>query len=127
MAAPTVHLLETASFGATTFPDAQAASIDEGGSVAEYTTAGATDVKLVGVDRRAATVQVTVLGYYATPEIGDAGALTLTMKARAEGKGTTGAAVTKTWPNAVCTGKGSGPTIEGSPSYSLTFRAHAAP
>lgn len=127
MAAPVVHMLSSATFATVAIPDAQSATIDEGGSVAEFISAEDADVKLVGVDRIAATVVVNVLGYNASPAIGATGALTLAVKPRAEGKGVTGSAVNIAFANAVCTGKSSGPVIEGSPSYSITFRAHAAP
>lgn len=127
MAAPTVHLLVSATFATVAIPDPQSASIDDGGSVSEYVSADDADVKLVAVDRIAATVVVNCLGYNATPAVGDAGALALVLKARAEGKGTTGSPVNVTYANAVCTGKSSGPVIEGSPTYNISFRAHAAP
>jgi len=133
MAAPTVHLLNSATFtppspgSPIVFADAQSASIDEGGQVSEYTSAAATDVQLIAVDRIAATVTLTLLSYLDAPAVGDPGSLSIELKARAEGKGTAGAAVTKTWGKAVCTGKGLGPVIEGTPSYTITFRCHAAP
>lgn len=127
MAAPVVHLLSSATFATVAIPDAQSATVDEGGSVAEYVSADDPDVKLVAVDRIAATVTVNCLGYNASPAIGAAGALTLAVKPRAEGKGVGGTAVDISFAHAVCTGKSSGPIIEGSPTYSFTFRAHAAP
>lgn len=127
MAAPVVHLLSSASFAATAIPDVQSASIDDGGTVSEYVSADDADVKLVAVDRIAATVVVNCLGYNASPAVGAAGALSLVLKPRAEGSGVVASPVTITYPNAVCTGKSSGPVIEGSPTYSLSFRAHAAP
>ena len=127
MPAPTVHLLSSATFASTAIAGAQSASIDEGGSVQEYATADDPDVQLVAVDRIAATVTVTALTYAAAPAIGATGALAIAIKARAEGKGVTGAATNISFANAVCTGRGSGPVIEGSPSYTYTFRAHAAP
>jgi len=127
MAAPAVHLLVSATFATVAIADVQSATIDEGGSAQEYVSADSPNVKLVGVDRIAATVTVVKLGYSASPAVGDAGALALVVKARAEGKGTTGSDVTISFANAVCTSKSAGPVIEGSPTYSLTFRAHAAP
>jgi hypothetical protein len=127
MAAPTVHMLSSATFAAAAIPDVQSATVDDGGSVAEFVSADDADVKLVAVDRIAATVVVNVLGYNAAPAVGDAGALTLVVKPRAEGKGVTASPTSISYANAVCTGKSSGPVIEGSPSYSITFRAHAAP
>lgn len=127
MAAPVVHLLSSATFDAVDIPDVQSATVDEGGSVVDFVSADSADVKLTAVDRIAANVTVTCLGYNAAPAVGDTGALTINVKARAEGKGITGAAVPITFPNAVCTGKSSGPVIEGSPTFSISFRAHAAP
>jgi hypothetical protein len=125
-----VHLLSSATHGVTAIADVQSASIDEGGSAQEYITADDPDVQLVAVDRIAATVTVTKLGYSATPAIGDVAAspgLTLVLKPRAEGKGVTASPVNIVFAKAVCTGKGSGPTIEGSPSYTITFRCYPAP
>ena len=127
MAAPLVHLLSSATFAAAAIPDAQSASIDDGGNVSEYVSADDPDVKLVAVDRIAATVVVNCLGYNVSPAVGAAGVLSLVLKPRAEGKGVQASPLTVTYPNAVCTGKSSGPTVEGSPTYSFTFRAHAAP
>lgn len=127
MAAPTVHMLSSATFATVAIPDVQSATIDEGGSVAEFISADDADVKLVGVDRIAATVVVNVLGYNASPAIGAAGALALVLKPRAEGSGVVASPLTVSFANAVCISKSAGPVIEGSPSYSITFRAHAAP
>lgn len=127
MAAPTVHLLSSASFATVAISDAQSATIDESGTVQDYVAADSANVKLTAVDRIAATVSVVCLSYHASPAVGDTGALSLNVTPRAEGKGVTGAPVTVSWPNAVCTGKQGGPVIEGNPSYTLTFRAHAAP
>jgi len=127
MAAPTVHLLASATFNGAAIADAQSATIDESGTVQDYVAAESADVKLTAVDRIAANVSVVCLSYAASPAVGDVGALVLNVKARAEGKGVTGSDVPIQWPNAVCTGKQGGPVIEGSPTYTLTFRAHAAP
>lgn len=127
MAAPTVHMLSSASFDAAALPDVQSATIDDGGNVAEFVSADSPDVKLVAVDRIAATVVVNMLGYVAAPGVGDTGALELVLNPRAEGKGVVASPVTVTYPNAVCTSKSAGPVIEGSPTYNITFRAHAAP
>jgi hypothetical protein len=127
MAAPTVHLLSSASFAAVAIPDVQSATIDDGGNVVDFVSADDADVKLTAVDRIGANVVVNCLGYNAAPAVGDAGALSLVLKPRVEGKGVTGSGVTVSYANAVCTGKSSGPVIEGSPTYSISFRAHAAP
>lgn len=127
MAAPVVHMLSSALFATVAIPDAQSATVDEGGSVSEYVSAEDADVKLVAVDRIAASVVVNCLGYNVSPAVGDAGVLTINVKPRAEGKGVTGSAVPITFANAVCTGKSSGPVIEGNPTYNISFRAHAAP
>jgi len=125
-----VHLLSSATEGVTPILDVQSASIDEGGSAQEYITADDPDVQLVAVDRIAATVTITKLGYAAAPNIGDVAAapgLTLVLKPRAEGRGVVASPVSIIFPKAVLVGKGSGPSIEGSPSYTLTFRCYAAP
>lgn len=127
MAAPVVHMLVSATFATVAIPDAQSVAGDEGGSVQDFVSADSPNVKLSAVDRIGANFSVNCLGYNAAPAVGDAGALVLVLKARAEGKGTTGSDVTITYANAVCTGKGIGPVIEGSPTYSISFRAHAAP
>jgi hypothetical protein len=127
MAAPTVHLLSSATFATAAIPDVQSATIDDGGNVVEYVSADSASVKLIAVDRICATVVVTCLGYNVSPAVGDAGALSLVLKPRAEGKGVQASPTTVAYANAVCTGKSSGPVIEGSPTYSITFRAHAAP
>lgn len=127
MAAPTVHLLTAASFATVAIADAQSATIDESGTVQDYVAAESADVKLTAVDRIAANVSVVCLSYAASPAVGDTGALSLSVKPRAEGKGVTGSAVNIAWTNAVCVGKQAGPVIEGSPTYTLNFRAHAAP
>lgn len=126
MAAPLVHMLVTpCTFKTVAIADPISAQFDEGGNVNEYTNIDSTDVELVGVDRRAQTVVVNTQGYDNVNEIGDAGALVLTMKARAEGKGTTGTAITKTFSKAVVVNKSAGPVIEGTPTYNITFRCHA--
>lgn len=127
MAAPVVHLLSSASHGGNAIAAPISASIEEGGSVQEYVTADDPDVQLVAVDRIAATVTIVALTYSATPAIGATGAMALALKPRVEGKGVSGTAVNISFANAVCTGRSAGPTIEGSPSYSYTFRCHAAP
>lgn len=127
MAAPTVHQLISATFATVAIADPISVSEDEGGSVVEFGGADSPNLKLVSVERIGATVTVTKAGYAAAPAIGDAGVLEYVMKARASGKGTTGAPVTRNWAVAICTGKSSGPTIEGTPTYSLTFRCHATP
>jgi len=127
MAAPTIHLLSSASFAASAISDPISASIEDGGSVQEYVSADSAFIKLVAVDRIGATVTVTSTKFAPTPAVGDTGALALVLTARAEGKGVTGTPVNITYANAVCTGRSSGPVIEGSPSYAFTFRAHAAP
>jgi len=125
MAAPIVHLLSSATFAAVAIADVQSASIDEGGSVQEYIGADSPDVKLIAVDRIAASVSVVSLRHAAAPAIGDVGILTLVLKPRAEGKGVTAPTETITFPVAVCTGRQAGPVIEGGPSYTYSFRAHA--
>ncbi len=128
MAAPSVHLLTSAVFGSTTLADPISASVDEGGSVQEYAGADSSDLKLVAVDRIAQTVVVNTQGYNATPAIGDVASgsgLVLHTKVRAEGAGTTGSDVPLTFAKAICIAKSSGPTIEGTPTFSLTFRCHA--
>jgi hypothetical protein len=127
MAAPTVHLLSSASFNAVAIPDAISAQLDESGSPQEYVSADSPNVKLVAVDRIAATLVITTLSYGATPAVGDTGAVALAVKPRVEGKGVGGTAVTISYTNGVVVSKGSGPTIEGSPSYTITIRCHAAP
>ena len=127
MAAPTVHLLSSATFATVAVPDVQSATIDDGGSVVDFVSADSPNVKLVAVDRIAANVTVTCLGYNAAPAVGDIGALVLVVKPRAEGKGVVASPVSITYANAVCVGKSSGPTIEGAPTYAISFRAHAAP
>lgn len=127
MAAPVVHLLSSATFATVAIPDVQSATIDEGGNVVDFVSADDSDVKLTAVDRIAANITVTCLGYNATPAVGAAGALALAVKPRVEGQGVGATPVTISFANAVCTGKSSGPVIEGSPTFSISFRAHAAP
>jgi hypothetical protein len=50
----------------------------------------------------------------------------MNLKARAEGKGTTGTALAITRAVAVLVSRGGGPVIEGAPSYTETYRTHAA-
>jgi hypothetical protein len=125
MAAPTVHLLSSATFASTAIADAVSASIDEGGSVQEYISADVATVQLTTVEKIGATVTVTSLKYAASPAIGDTGALSVVLKPRVEGKGVSASTVTISFAVAVCTGKSAGPVIEGSPSYAYTFRCHA--
>jgi hypothetical protein len=134
-------MLSAASFngGAFPIPDAQSASIDYSGTPQEYVSADSPDVKLVGLDRRAATVSVTTLSW-----IGDAnlepgnvgvsdagppvvGGLQLTLKPRAEGAGVQNLPATVAFDRAVFLGKTGGPVIEGSPSYVYTFRCYKTP
>jgi len=127
MAAPVIHLLSSATFATVAIPDVQSATIDEGGNVVDYVSADSANIKLVAVDRIGGNITVTCLGYNSSPAIGAAGALSLVVKARAEGSGVVATPVTIAFANAVCIGKSSGPVIEGSPTYSISFRAHAAP
>ncbi len=93
MPAPTVHLLSSATFDDEPILDVISASIDESGSPQEYVSADSANVKLVAVDRIAATVTVTKAGFEADPAIGTAATaevgLHLVLKPRAEGKGVT--------------------------------------
>jgi hypothetical protein len=120
-------MLSGATFGGTAIADAISASVDEGGSVQDFLSANVPTVQLTAVDRIAATVTITTLKWAAAPAIGATGALVLNLKARAEGKGTTGSDVPSLgdYPVAVCTGRGQGAVIEGSPTYTFTFRCHA--
>ncbi len=106
----------------TNILDAQTATIDESGSVNDNMSAGSTAVELISVDKIKHTVTINCLSPVVGLSVGDyCTALVLTTKSRADGKGTTGSALTKTYAYAVVQGKGSGPVIEGSPSYSITF------
>lgn len=131
MAAPTIHLLSSATFDDEAIADVISASIDESGSPQEYVSADSPNVKLVAVDRIAATVTVTKAGYEADPAIGTAATsdpgLRLVIKPRAEGKGVTTPSVNIDYAKAVVISKSSGPTIEGTPTYSITFRCYDTP
>jgi len=141
MAAPTIHMLSSATFNGATFtlPDAQSASIDYSGQPQEYVSADSPDVKLVGLDRIAATVSVTTLSWIPDSDLepGDVGApvvgppahdgLELTLKPRAEGRGVTASPEVVAFNRAVFLGKTGGPVIEGSPSYVYNFRCYKTP
>lgn len=130
MPCPVVHLLESAAFNSDELADAISASVEESGNAAEYVATGTPNLGLVAVDRIAATVTITLLAFPSDVEVGDAATsdpgLRLSLKARAAGKGTTGTAVNIDFAKAVCVGRGGGPVIEGDPTYTLTFRCHAA-
>ncbi len=127
---PIVHLLESDPVftpdgeSAKTILDAQSATISQNSTKQSYKTAGSPNIQKIAVDALEDVVSITTLGFPFGDNAlnrGDFGSLTVVMKARADGIGTTGAALTKTWTYAVVESITAGPTIDGSPSYSVNF------
>ncbi len=126
-----VHRLEqdplfvvTAASDERTILNAQSAAIAQGGSKNSYSTAGNSGVQLISMDKREDQVVINTptcpTGANAL-NVGDKGALTCVLKALADGIGSTGNALTKTWTYAVVESLSLGPVIEGVPSYNITF------
>lgn len=115
----------TASSDERTILGAQSCGIDQGGTKNSFKTAGNSGVQLINMDglEDAVVVTTTSFPYGANKlNIGDKGALTCVMAPVSDGSGAeTGSTLTKTWTYAVVEKITAGPTIEGSPSYSITF------
>lgn len=109
---------------AKTILGAQTAQIGQTGSKHSYALAGSSRKEKISVDGIEDAVSIATLsmpnGANAL-NVGDFGSLTCELKGRADGEGTEGSAITKTWDYAVVESITAGPVIEGDPSYSINF------
>lgn len=105
---------------------ASGADIDYGGRTEEWGAVGQATVDKINVQGIAETVTITGTHDFrhltGIGSVGTKGALVITSKDFADGSGTTGSAITKTYSYAVITGFRSGPTFEGRPTYQVIFR-----
>lgn len=109
---------------AKTIEGAQSAQISQTSAKQSYKQAGSFRTEKISVDGLEDAVSITTLSMpngANVLNIGEFGSLTCEMKSRADGIGTEGSALTKTWDYAVVESITAGPVIEGSPTYSINF------